>query len=403
MRQTNIALDQDRLNVTAKSRSNIFNWRGQFTPQFIDYLLSTFSREGNTVIDPFSGSGTVLHECARRNLSCYGFEINPAAYAMSKFFTLANKPVEERKTLISALEDAVFSVLDPYYGMPLFQDSHNYRKKYHNLIEFSKNLFSIIDDRMQRLIAINMLFIAESRKNGNLSSAITNAYGYIKRKILELSFSESPIFAYLCDCRATHNKIQNYADLLITSPPYINVFNYHQNYRAILEVLGWDLLKVAQSEIGSNRKNRGNRFKTVVQYCLEIEENLKSLWHSLRNCAVLVFVVGRESRVRGIPFYNGMIIKEIMRAMGSFEDITNYERHFTNRFGIKIKEDIILAKRIASSPSNSIAREISLKHLRKAGLKAKDDVKKDIEETIDQINGIECSQILNGKEIFKNV
>lgn len=45
--------------------------------------------------------------------------------------------------------------------------------------------------------------------------------------------------------------------LVLTSPPYINVYNYHQQYRASAEALGWDLLEVAKTEIGSNRKHPG--------------------------------------------------------------------------------------------------------------------------------------------------
>lgn len=35
------------------------------------------------------------------------------------------------------------------------------------------------------------------------------------------------------------------ATLLITSPPYINVFNYHQKYRRSVEALGYDVLAIA--------------------------------------------------------------------------------------------------------------------------------------------------------------
>ncbi|MDM8548623.1 DNA methyltransferase [Desulfobacterales bacterium HSG2] len=402
MQQTRLTLDQDRLNVSDKSRSNIFNWRGQFTPQFIDYLLSSFSKPGHIVIDPFSGSGTVLYECARRGLDCYGFEINPAAYAMSKFFTLSGKSPEDRKKLISALKSKVFSILDPYQDMPLFRESRKYRKQYSNLTDFSQNLFSVTDDKVQNLLAVNMLFIAESKKNETLYSAITNSYEYITNMLLKLPFTERSIYACLCDSRATYKMIRNNGDLVITSPPYINVFNYHQNYRAILETLGWDILKVAKSEIGSNRKNRGNRFRTVVQYSLEIELSLRSLWHSLKNGAFLVFVVGRESKVRGIPFYNGMIIKDIMQEMGSFEDITTHERQFTNRFGNTIKEDIIVAKK-GERDCNPVARSISLNHLKRAAEQAKDDVKKDMEQVIHQIDKIECSPIFNEKGVLKNV
>ncbi len=402
MQLTNIALNQDKLNVIDKSRSNIFNWRGQFTPEFVDYLLLTFSKECDIVIDPFAGSGTVLHECARHNLSCYGFEINPAAYAMSKFFTLANQPLNVRQLIASNLGKAVFSALDSYGEIPLIRKSQDYREKFSNLIDFAKSLFSIIGDKTLRLVAINMLFIAESRKNGNLQGGVNQAYNYIKSKLFELPFTEQPIHAYLCDARETHKKITNRADLVITSPPYINVFNYHQNYRALLEGLGWDLLKVAKCEMGSNRKNRGNRFKTVIQYCLEIEQSLNSLWHCLNDNSLIVLVIGRESNVRGIPFYNGSIIKEIMHAMGCFQDIANYERHFINRFGNKIKEDIIVCKKTSLEPEALTAREISRSHLKHALLKATGDVKKDIEEAIDQLYDINSSEVFNGKEVYNS-
>ena len=61
-------LEQEKLDVTTKKRSNIFNWRGQFTPEFVEYILKTFAKEGDFVCDPFSGSGTVLLEASRQTL-----------------------------------------------------------------------------------------------------------------------------------------------------------------------------------------------------------------------------------------------------------------------------------------------------------------------------------------------
>ena len=54
---TEILLEQDMLNVTVKQRANLFNWRGQFTPQFIDYMLDNFAENGCVVFDPFSEVG----------------------------------------------------------------------------------------------------------------------------------------------------------------------------------------------------------------------------------------------------------------------------------------------------------------------------------------------------------
>jgi DNA modification methylase len=70
-------LNREKLDVKIKQRSNLFNWRGQFTPELVEYLLDEFSIRGDVILDPFSGSGTVLQEALKKDLSVYGFEINP--------------------------------------------------------------------------------------------------------------------------------------------------------------------------------------------------------------------------------------------------------------------------------------------------------------------------------------
>lgn len=42
--------------------------------------MDTFAKEGCVIADPFSGSGTVLLESAKRGYSCIGLDINPSAY-----------------------------------------------------------------------------------------------------------------------------------------------------------------------------------------------------------------------------------------------------------------------------------------------------------------------------------
>jgi hypothetical protein len=65
------------LNIEEKNRSNLFAWRGQFSPQLVECLLDAYCLPGSVVLDPFAGSGTVLFEAALRSLPAYGFEINP--------------------------------------------------------------------------------------------------------------------------------------------------------------------------------------------------------------------------------------------------------------------------------------------------------------------------------------
>ncbi len=101
------------------------------------------------------------------------------------------------------------------------------------------------------------------------------------------------------------------------------------------------MLKIAKSEIGSNRANRGNHFYTVVQYCLDIADTLKELSRVSKKDARLVFVVGHESNVLGVPFYNADIIERIGIESGLYRKVLRQKRTFKNKFGKIIREDLI--------------------------------------------------------------
>lgn len=59
-------LDYEKLNVYYKSKTSRFPWRGQFSPEFIDYLIATVFCDSEVIYDPFCGSGTVLYEASMK-------------------------------------------------------------------------------------------------------------------------------------------------------------------------------------------------------------------------------------------------------------------------------------------------------------------------------------------------
>jgi len=395
-----ISFDQKKLNVTSKTRSNIFNWRGQFTPEFVEYIINTFAKATNTILDPFCGSGTVLLESARHGIASIGFEINPAAYAMARFISLATLSQADRKRLCDSLKERIVSIIGTYHDLPLFEPESTFRKSYKNLTHFAGNLLSKLDNKNEKVIALACLFHAESNKRDSLGVTISRSLEIVTAKLNSLPFTQKSIVASLCDARMSHLYINTPIDLIITSPPYINVFNYHQNYRSIMEILGFNLLKVAASEIGSNRKNRGNRFKTVVQYALDMEKALNSFAHSLRKNGILVLVVGRESRVRGIPFFNSSILLQIAEEMNAYKRLATSERVFINRFGISIKEDILVLQVSGMPPQNGNVRDIVKQHLLKALNIAKGEIADDVNDALSQIATIKPSPIFDKKGVI---
>lgn len=393
---------QEKLDVVTKKRSNLFNWRGQFTPDFVEYILQTFTNQGDFILDPFSGSGTVLQESARLDLRATGIEINPAAFAMSKFFTYCNLPFAERQDYCYNFEKKLNTYLSSLNGQKVYSENLDYRLAYANLLQFAEKFGQTLTDMQERVLFQNLLFQSEKDKGLLLNDSINKSFLYIKNAILGLPYTVQPINALLKDSRAAGDEYQNEVDLILTSPPYINVFNYHQNFRAIIETFQFDLLKVAHSEFGSNRKNRGNRFKTVIQYCLDMELAIRGFWTALKPNGKVVLVLGRESNVRSTPFYNGQMIIEILESCGGFIEIKNLERQFTNKFGNNIKEDIIIATKSNSISENLFGKAISLKHLENSLRTAQNGVHSDISEAISNIDEVKPSPFFNSKHIIRN-
>ncbi len=397
-----MVLTQDKLDVAVKKRSNLFNWRGQFTPEFVEYVLMNLSNAGDYILDPFSGSGTVLLESAKLNLQATGLEINPAAYAMSKFFAFCNLSFPDRIGFANKIESKVISHIVNLNGQRIYLENPDYRTAYSNLLQFAETVIKQLPVKNERIFLLTILFKSEKDKTLTVRESILKSFSYIKNLFLNLPFSDKPISASLNDARHAGDAFTNKIDLILTSPPYINVFNYHQNYRAIIETFNFDVLKVAHSEFGSNRKNRGNRFKTVVQYCIDMEQSLRAFWHALKPNGRIVLVVGRESNVRGNPFYNGQIVVEILEKLNAFSKIKILERKFTNKFGINIKEDIIIATKTGELTKHFFGRNIASKHLEKCLQTSTNNVFADIEDAINSIDEVKASPIFNPKNVISS-
>jgi 16S rRNA G966 N2-methylase RsmD len=394
-------LESSRLNVESKDRSNLFSWRGQFTPQFVDYLLETYANPGDYILDPFCGSGTVLQEAISHRLTALGLEINPAAYAMAKFFCFSKLSQTSRRTIIEHTGDILYLTTSRIAkNIPMRGSSEDYRESISCFIEVAKDMFASTADKNIRLLMLLSLFRAENSKAGNLVATLHRAFKFLSEQLICLPITDNAPTAQLADARSSHNYVNHPVDIIMTSPPYINVFNYHQNYRALLEIFGFDMLKVAHSEIGSNRKHRGNRFLTVIQYCLDIELALNSFSKILAKNGLLIMVLGRESRVRGIAFGNSEIVKRLIDEHGSFSNAETYERVFMNRFGHAIYEDILVTRSNGNSTEGNSARHVATDVLKTHCNEARSDVRANLEEALAKINVVCPSPVFNKADLI---
>ena len=391
-------IPQKRLDLTKKTRSSLFPWRGQFSPELIEILLDKYSNPHHFVLDPFAGSGTTLFESARKNLACYGAEINPAAVEMSRTAHFANLSTSARTYHVKKTKDIINKRL-PLTKDGLFQYINNQRTEDVPHIEIFKEMLGECNyESFEYIIMINTIlcyFANNKKKKLNETSKLRNSFKRIVNIIRSLPYDESPCKIFHTDARKIPLDNET-IDLVITSPPYINVFNYHQNYRQVMELAGWDLLEIAKSEIGSNRKNRGNRFLTVIQYCIDMLLSLLEMRRLLTDEGRIIMVIGRESNVRRVRFENYKVLAMLALSGAGLDLTCRQERKFINRFGKTIYEDL-LHFGIKSEPveyPEDLARDISIILLKDALKRAKDSVKGDIKMAIEHVNHVEPSPVL---------
>ncbi|QHN71087.1 hypothetical protein [Mollivirus kamchatka] len=320
-----------------------FTWTGQFRPELARAHVDAHTTAGAHVWDPFVGSGTVLLACVARKagIVAHGTDVNPAAIAMSRVASCATWKSARLAAAMAAMTKAV--------------------KRCKSAVDATESQNLLIGQRPTmnddvRLLADALLCRTE-RPSGGARMTVGDAWPPFRTFVETLPKSKALVEARMCDARASGLPDAS-VDLVLTSPPYINVINYHQQYRGLMERLGWRVLMAAPSEIGANRKHRSNRLLTIVQYCLDMSAVLDEMARVCKPGARAILVVGRESQVAGASIPNSRIVERLAIEAGKWRRAgPTEERSFVNRFGRRIVEDVL---HLAPDPSTTAVAPLTI-------------------------------------------
>ena len=392
------SIAQSRLDIAKRLRTNHFPWTGQFSPQFAEAVLSAYGPASGVVVDPFVGSGTSLVEAARLGLAANGADLNPAALALARVYELVNLERQDRALVLDEMDGALAEGIGPPHG-PLFSAASEESAHRADIEATLVEIWREARHEPMEILAAALVVLCDFHQRHLDADKVHATWRRLARIVRTLPESPSPIKVSHADARDLPMETDS-ADVVFTSPPYINVFNYHQKYRRSVEALNWDILAIARSEIGSNRQNRGNRFLTVVQYSLDMALAMREAARVTRRRGRLIFVLGRESKVRGTAFYNGELIAELAVRCAGLKLERRQERVFRNRYGADIHEDILHLRTAREIPGEreclETARHVAGEVLGRtaACFRAPEKERQGLDEAIEQLSEVSPSPML---------
>jgi tRNA G10 N-methylase Trm11 len=331
----------DYFQIIQKNRSNsvnqylthwIYPYKGKFHPQMIRALINIIGlKEGNVLLDPFSGSGTTALEAQLLGVNFIGIDISPLCVIQGKVKTESIYAIEE----IEKIKNKVLTNITPN----LFQTNENYYDFLDKLTkdERVKNFYTLA-----RLLAISdnsrrkRDFVNSFVKNVNLMIASVKDYIQIKEK-LDLKLGNVKI--EIGDTRNI-NLPSNSVDGIVTSPPYSIALDYVENDAHSLKDLGYDIQKIRDEFIGV----RGIGKSRINLYNEDMEKAYNEMYRVLKPNKYAVIVIGNAT-------YQGQEVKTVeftiqyMENIG-FELVNNISKIIFGLYNVMKKENILIFKKV---------------------------------------------------------
>ena len=284
---------------------------GKFIPQLVEIFLRKYFKHGQTVLDPFCGSGTTLVQANELGINSIGYDISEFNVLLTKVKTakydlgIVKKEIHDiLEKLRSSIQkdDIQLNLLKPetssieitetnneYLHLWFDQKARNELLTYKYLIEKGsykyRDLMKIILSRSARSARLTTHFNLDfpkkpqtepydCYKHSRICKPTNEAFKFLRRysldtirRLEEYSYvqTDAKVEVIHADCRVTDFPPVNG---VVTSPPYVGLIDYHEQHAYGYHLL--DLNDKRECEIGA--AVNGSSIKAKEIYKKDIAE-----------------------------------------------------------------------------------------------------------------------------------
>ena len=338
----------------------------KYIPQIPALIIEKLSSTGDRVLDPFCGSGTTLVEAVLRGRHGYGVDSNDLAVkiARAKSCRLGDDLENSLKSFHARLGQAQRGSTSTFCDdlpSPVIPDFKNREHWFTEdastdlgLIRALINEESVPDTRNIIEVVFSSIIVKCSRQDSDTrwravdrhyspGTAITLMAGKLEAAIQAMKDlckereGDSEAHVFLSDARKMDPVDRRSMDLIVTSPPYLNSFDYYLYHKLRTFWLDIDHRPIQEREIGSRNK-----------HC-DLNEGVDTFVNSMLACsrefARVLKPKGLACLVVGDSIYKGELIPMddvYNRIMGDsgfvLRDHFSYDqRKYTRAFTPKLK------------------------------------------------------------------
>jgi hypothetical protein len=303
--------------IRTKHVHKLHPYLGKFVPQIVEVFLRKFDPE--FVIDPFCGSGTTVVEALALGIPSFGVDISEFNCLLSRVKTakydipvlekevkdiLTRVKLETQHTLFSELGSERLTdndYLNEWYAPQALRELLTYRDSINDYRH--SDVLKVILSRSARSARLTTHYDLdfpkkpvrepyECYKHGRICKPTEEAFKFLRRYSLDTvkrikEFSKIKTGAGVTVLHGDSRSIEfPEADLVITSPPYIGLIDYHEQHKYAFELLG--LKNRERREIGAAKNGRSKKAKD--DYVSSIAEVLTNVGKNMKEGTPLVII-----------------------------------------------------------------------------------------------------------------